>query len=125
MGIQLSPGRVLVADDDGAIRGLVTSVLRRRGFEPIEAVDGQDAIEKLDGDPFDALVLDLMMPRVDGFGVVEHLIRTNPRMIEKTVVMTAFPRTAAKERLHHLCCILSKPFDVVELVTLVGDCAAK
>lgn len=125
MGSHLSTARVLVVDDDGAIRGLVTNVLRRRGFAPVEACDGQDAIEKLDGDPFDALVLDLMMPRVDGFGVVEHLIRTNPRMVEKTVVMTAFPTTAARERLHHLCCVVSKPFDVSELVALVGDCAAR
>jgi CheY-like chemotaxis protein len=63
------------------------------------------------------------MPRVDGFGVVEHLIETQPRMVEKIVVMTAFPRTAAKERLHHLCCVLSKPFDTSELIELVRTCS--
>jgi DNA-binding response OmpR family regulator len=117
--------RVLVADDEPAIRTLVSRVLRREGFDPREAFDGQDAIEQLDAGKYDALVLDLMMPRVDGFGVVEHLIDTNPAMMEKTIVLTAFPRTAARERLHHLCSIVSKPFELHELVTLVRECAGR
>jgi CheY-like chemotaxis protein len=113
--------RVLVADDEEPIRRLVVHMLRRQGFETVEATDGQHAIEQLDADSFDALVLDLMMPRVDGFGVVNHLIATQPEMMEKTVVITAFPRTAARERLHHLCCILSKPFETSELIQLVQE----
>lgn len=117
--------RVLIADDESSIRLLVSRVLKRAGFDPVEAVDGQDAIEHLDAGSYDALVLDLMMPRVDGFGVVDHLIETQPRMMEKTVVMTAFPKAAAKERLHHLCCIVSKPFEVAELISLVRKCAER
>jgi len=117
--------RVLIADDEDSIRILVSRMLRRAGFDPVEASDGQYAIERLDGGKFDALVLDLMMPRVDGFGVVEHLIETQPHMMEKTVVMTAFPRTAAKQRLHHLCSIVSKPFEMEELIQLVRECAKR
>jgi CheY-like chemotaxis protein len=118
-----SPPRVLIADDEESIRVLVSRVLRRAGFEPVEAADGERAIEALSKGRFDAVVLDLMMPRVDGFGVVEHLIAVQPEMVEKTVVMTAFPRTAARERLHHLCRIISKPFDTEELVSVVRECA--
>lgn len=117
--------RVLVADDEDAIRTLVSRMLKRAGFDPVEASNGQHAIERLDAGTFDALVLDLMMPRVDGFGVIEHLIDTQPWMVEKTVVMTAFPKAAAKERLHHLCCILSKPFDMEELIQVVRDCTRR
>lgn len=46
-------------------------------------------------------------------------------MMEKTVVMTAFPKTAAKERLHHLCCVLSKPFEMDELIRIVRECAER
>ncbi|HEX8170659.1 MAG TPA: response regulator [Thermoanaerobaculia bacterium] len=112
--------RVLIADDEDAIRTLVSRMLRRAGFDPVEVSDGQHAIDTLDAGRFDAVVLDLMMPRVDGFGVVEHLIENQPRMMEKTVVMTAFPKTAAKERLHHLCAIISKPFDIEELIAVVA-----
>lgn len=123
--VEDSPPRVLVADDEESIRTLVGRVLRRAGFEAIEATDGRQAIEQLESDRFDAVVLDLMMPHVDGFGVINHLIETQPRMMEKTIVMTAFPKSAAKERLHHLCCIVSKPFDLEELVELVRDCAQR
>ncbi len=122
---EAAPPRVLIADDEDAIRTLVGRMLRRSGFDPIEATDGQDAIDKLDAEEFDAVVLDVMMPRVDGFGVVEHLIRQKPWMIEKTVVMTAFPRTAAKERLHQLCCIISKPFEMEEFIQLVRNCVRR
>jgi DNA-binding NtrC family response regulator len=115
--------RVLIADDEDAIRTLVGRMLRRAGFDPVEAIDGQDAIEQLDANEFDAVVLDLMMPRVDGFGVVEHLIETQPQMLEKTLVVTAFPRTAVTVRLHHLCRIVSKPFEMQDLIQLVRDCA--
>lgn len=117
--------RVLVADDEESIRTLVGRVLRRAGFVATEATDGKHAIEQLDSAEFDAIVLDLMMPRVDGFGVINHLIETQPRMMEKTIVMTAFPKSAAKERLHHLCSIVSKPFDVEELIELVRECAQR
>jgi DNA-binding response OmpR family regulator len=104
---------------------LLSRALKRAGFDPVEATDGQDAIEKLDGDSFDAIVLDLMMPRVDGFGVVQHLIDTYPRMVEKTVVVTAFPRAAATERLHHLCSVMSKPFEMTELIAELHARVAK
>ncbi|HEX9981853.1 MAG TPA: response regulator [Thermoanaerobaculia bacterium] len=124
MGAQVGP-RVLVADDEGSIRLLVSSVLRRAGFDTAEAEDGQVAIETLDAQLFDAVVLDLMMPRVDGFGVIEHVIATNPDMVEKIVVVTALPRAVAKQRVHHLCQILSKPFDPNELLAVVRECAAR
>lgn len=120
-----TPPRVLVADDEDAIRTLISHMLRRAGFDPVEAPDGQHAIDRLDSGRFDAVVLDLMMPRVDGFGVVEHLIETQPRMMEKIVVMTAFPKAAAKQRLHHLCGIISKPFDMDELLRVVRDCTRR
>ena len=117
--------RVLIADDEEAIRTLMVRVLSRAGFEPAAAVDGRDAIEQLNAGKFDVIVLDLMMPRVDGFGVVDHLISTQPHMMEKTVIMTAFPRTAIKERMHHLCTVISKPFEIQELIQHVRHCAEK
>lgn len=56
---------------------------------------------------------------------MDHLIQMNPHMMEKTVVTTAFPKAAASERLHHLCCVISKPFDVDELLSRVRDCVAR
>jgi DNA-binding response OmpR family regulator len=121
----LQSRRVLVADDEDAIRALVGRILSRAGFQPVHASDGAEAIECLDSTLFDAVVLDLMMPRVDGFGVLKHLIETQPLMVEKTVVLTAFPRAAVQERVHQLCCVLSKPFELGELISAVSECARR
>jgi CheY-like chemotaxis protein len=117
--------RVLIADDQEVIRTLVARVLRRAGFEAFEATDGEHAIEQLDAAVFDALILDLMMPRVDGFGVLEHLQRSQPRMVKKTIVMSAFPQKGTNERLGHVCALLPKPFEVKELVQRVQECVGR
>jgi CheY-like chemotaxis protein len=54
-------------------------------YVPFEAMDGQQAIDQLDAAAFDVLVLDLMMRHADSFGVLDHIIETQPRMVEKTL----------------------------------------
>jgi CheY-like chemotaxis protein len=117
--------RILVVDDDETIRHLVVNILERAGFDTVEAFDGQDAIEHLDHDDVDGVVLDLMMPRVDGFGVVDHLAATRPEMVKKTVMLTAYPQRAVRERVHHLCRVLAKPFGVRDVVAAVEQCVGE
>jgi CheY-like chemotaxis protein len=116
--------QVLIVDDDQSIRLLVRQILRRDGFETAEAEDGRVAIQRLDIEQFDALVLDLMMPHVDGLAVLDHLASSAPDMIERTVLVTAYPRAAARERVHHVCTVLSKPFEIAELLSAVRSCVA-
>jgi CheY-like chemotaxis protein len=117
-------GRVLVVDDEESIRTLIDRVLSRQGFKVETAADGQRAIEKIAQGEFDAIVLDLMMPRVDGFSVLRHLIATNPELISKTVVATAFPRDATNAQLDEVCRVIIKPFDTGELIDAVRECVA-
>ena len=115
--------RVLVVDDDEAIRKLVTKLFEREDFHVDAARDGQEALDRLATDDFDVVLLDLMMPRVDGFGVIAHLRRHAPEMLSRVVVMTAFT-AAARERLESTCRLITKPFDVGDLVQAVRSCAA-
>ncbi|HEX9983997.1 MAG TPA: response regulator [Thermoanaerobaculia bacterium] len=117
--------RVLVADDDEPIRKLVAKVLQRNGFIVDAAVDGQDAIERLQVDRFDACVLDLMMPRVDGVGVLRFMQEHDPPMLARTIVVTAYPRTAKATDLSAVCEVISKPFEVDTLVNAVRSCVEK
>jgi len=117
--------RVLIADDDEAIRHLIVSLLRRSGFDTVEAVDGFAAIVCIDREPFDALVVDMMMPRVDGFGVVMHLVDVHNHMLKKTVVVTALPANSTSRRLQDVCTVMSKPFDCGELLDAVQQCAIR
>ena len=77
--------RVLVVDDEERIRSIAAKFLERYGYQVDVASDGADAILRLTGKRYDAVVLDVIMPRIDGRGVLVHLARTNPTMIGRTV----------------------------------------
>ena len=64
---------ILVAEDDNALRQLFCKVLEKNGFNPIEAYDGINALEKLDEHYIDLVICDLMMPRMDGIQMVMQL----------------------------------------------------
>ncbi len=89
-----TPPRVLVVDDEPAIRTLVARMLRRAGFEPVEATDGQEAIEQLDRSPFDAVVLDLMMPDVGGERMLAQLRSAPETKRTPVVIITGKPEVA-------------------------------
>jgi len=118
------PGRVLVVDDDESIRILIQRLLSKHGFNVQTASDGGVALDMLSKEDYDALVLDLMMPRVDGFTVLRQLIATNPEIVAKTVVATAYPKDVAKRQLNEVCRVIIKPFDTTELVDAVRACTA-
>jgi two-component system response regulator MprA len=64
---------ILVVDDDAKLRDSVDRALRANGYEVALAEDGADALAQLDGELFDAVVLDILMPRVDGLAVCRSL----------------------------------------------------
>jgi DNA-binding NtrC family response regulator len=70
---------VLIADDDPSVRGLLRSLLSRRGYGVIEAEDGGSAIEKLAARPVDVVITDLVMPRANGFEVLRRARERQPR----------------------------------------------
>ncbi|MBX4187698.1 MAG: response regulator [Candidatus Doudnabacteria bacterium] len=71
------PKKVLVAEDELAMREIVVEKLQSGGFNVTQAEDGAVAIKQIDKVKPDLILLDLMMPEVDGFGVLESL-RKNP-----------------------------------------------
>lgn len=118
-----SESRVLVADDDHSIRQLVRTIIRRENIEIDCAADGQEAIDKLQEREYAVILLDLMMPRVDGFGVIEYL-RTHPPAHKPVVlVITAYADQKFKEVDADLVAgVLRKPFEVADLGNLVRLC---
>lgn len=68
--------RVLTADDSASIRQMVSFTLKNAGYEVVEAVDGKDALSKLNGDPINMVITDLNMPNLDGISLVKN-IRSN------------------------------------------------
>ncbi len=81
--------RILVADDELHVTRLLQVNLERKGYQVKVASDGAEAVELLEQEPFDVAVLDLLMPRMDGYEVIEW-IRTHERTKGmKVVLMTA------------------------------------
>ncbi|HEY0142860.1 MAG TPA: response regulator [Thermoanaerobaculia bacterium] len=114
----------LVIDDDIAIRRLVTRLLERRGFVVAAARDGAEGIEKLAADEYHVIVLDLMMPRVNGAGVLKYLGEYHPAQLATVIVMSAFGASTAQLS-PSPAAFLAKPFDVDALVHEVDQCVRR
>ncbi len=65
--------RILLVDDEQSIQTLLSYPLRKEGYDVVQATDGHQALERFDEQPFDLVVLDLMLPRVDGLEVCRRL----------------------------------------------------
>ena len=116
---------VLVVEDDPAIRRLVTMVLQRHGYQVDIACDGLEAVLKLGVCDYDVIVLDLMMPHLDGFTFLNTFAREEPERLRKVIVTSAASPAVIRERMDRQPFrLLPKPFDITELVTAVGECVA-
>ncbi|WP_436795881.1 response regulator transcription factor [Actinospongicola halichondriae] len=80
---------ILIVDDDPSIRSMLGFLFDDEGFVVREAADGQDALDAIAADPPDAMVLDLMMPRVDGYGVLRERRERQLARDTRIVVLTA------------------------------------
>ncbi|HUP64873.1 MAG TPA: response regulator [Thermoanaerobaculia bacterium] len=112
-----SQSKALIVDDDEPIRNMIRRVLERDGFAVETATNGQEAIDLLEGKEYDFVVLDLMMPRVDGYGVLRYLREHSPQSLRKVVIATAVD-SADDVRREPVAGILRKPFDLRDLRSL-------
>lgn len=117
--------RVLIADDNPDILILLRTNLRAAGYESIEAENGQIALERIEVDRPDIVLLDLMMPVLDGWGVLEALQgRTDSPPV---IVVSASDSAANVERARELgvAAYVTKPFNLPALVQLVATIAQR
>jgi len=108
--------RILVADDDAKAAGLLVQGLKAEGYAVDLAGDGDEAIWLAEINPYDTLVLDVMMPAKDGFTVVRHLRKKN--ILTPVIFVTA--RGEVEDRVRGLDAggddYLAKPFSLTELL---------
>ena len=119
--MEVPPLRVLVVDDDPSVRGTVRVALD--GMEVVDATDGHAALLQVVARPFDCVVLDVMMPVMDGFATLQALRRRSP-VPDIPVIMLSARRSEAD----HLNAFragadayMTKPFDIDVLVSTVLD----
>ena len=84
----MDTARILIVDDDKKTRDFVAAFLTYKGYQILQAIDGQDALEKIDQETIHMVITDLMMPRVNGLDFIKNLKATHPEIV--TIVYSAF-----------------------------------
>lgn len=111
---------VLIVDDDPPIRNLLRQIFRRIGFDAREARDGVEAIAHVEEGIPKLIMLDLMMPRMNGWQVLEALRQKGLLEHVPVVVLTAVGSTRTEGlSAYGVRAILSKPFEIHELIATV------
>jgi DNA-binding response OmpR family regulator len=119
----MSEKRALICEDDASIRSLVRTVVAREGFKVDVAEDGRVGIEKMKEGAYELVVLDLMMPHVDGYEVVRFLKESRPERLKRVIIMTAATDAMQKQFPEPVCTVLPKPFDIDKLRRVVQHCS--
>jgi DNA-binding response OmpR family regulator len=115
--------KILVIDDDLAIRVLLQAVLKRMKFEVDLAEDGAAGLERLQERPFDLVLLDLMMPRLNGYEFIEQISRRDGDDRPHIIVFTAAgKRGVDKIPPNAVCNSILKPFDLDTFIEIIGEC---
>ncbi len=111
--------RILVAEDDMAVRSFVCRALAHRGHEAVGVDDGLRALEALGDGPFDALLSDIAMPGMDGIALALKVAQDYPEM--PVLMMTGY--SAERQRAHNLeelvFTVIPKPFTLVQICDAV------
>jgi len=116
--------RVLVAEDDGAVREFVRRALAHRGHDLAIAIDGLEALDRLGQRRFDLPVTDIVMPGMDGIALALKASREHPDMA--ILLMTGY--AAERQRAHNLeeliHRVVAKPFTLRQICDAVDDVLA-
>ncbi|NLG17567.1 MAG: response regulator [Fibrobacter sp.] len=118
----MSDSRILVVDDDFVIRVLLESRLNMDGFQAIGAPDGESALSKICAFSFDLIILDIIMPVMDGWELLK-IIRNDP-VTENTPVILLSAKNSCKDKMIGKDILranefFTKPFDLKELICAV------
>lgn len=113
--------RILIVDDSADIRQLLSAILVEEGHKVVVAPDGQKALELMEADPPDLLILDIMMPVLDGYGVLKEIKRNGLRNDVRILILTAKASESDWVRGYKMGAdqYLTKPFGSDELLAAI------
>ena len=115
--------RVMVIDDDANIRSALKYRLEKEGYSVLLSGDGLDGLEKVKLERPDLIILDLVMPRLDGFGLLERLKSEAETRAIPVIVLTAYNCEENRSRSLELGAVgfVSKPFSLRKLAMKVEE----
>jgi two-component system chemotaxis response regulator CheY len=113
---------VMIVDDSGSFRTVVRLALQKAGYETVEAVDGKDAVGKLDGRKLNLIVCDVNMPNMDGLTFLKHLKTTGSYKFTPVIMLTTESQDSKKAegKAAGARAWITKPFQPSQLVDAVN-----
>jgi CheY-like chemotaxis protein len=115
--------RMLIADDDAAIRRLFETLAKREGIDCDVAANGAEAIAALKEREYTLMFLDIMMPRIDGWGVLDYVRMRSKARIPSLFIITAFlNQTVSAADSEIVSGIIYKPVDASDIAALMREC---
>jgi two-component system, OmpR family, response regulator ResD len=118
--MSVSGTRLLVVEDDDAIRNLLIRALQRGGFAVDSAAEGKAALQLTAANQYAVLLVDLMMPGMNGFEFIEAFHAASPAARSVIIVMTASTGAmVGKLDARHVHAVVRKPFDLDQVISTV------
>ena len=117
--------RVLVADDDSGVREFLEIMLTREGYDVSCAENGKEALAVFRKKPFDIVLTDLKMPKVDGINLLKEIKAISPDAIVILITAHASGETAVTAMQEGAFDYIEKDFDVDDLKAIIRDALAK
>jgi len=113
--------KVLIIDDDPYIRDTVALILELYGHKTLEAADGLQALQILENQHIDLIILDIQMPKLNGMAILDEL--KNRRIIVPTILITGYARPSVLSELQKkgYTKILLKPFSETDILEKIED----
>ena len=116
--------RILVVDDEEAIRGTVSSLLEEEGYEVTAVSSGEEALARFGDDPFPLVITDILMPRLDGYALV-HRLRSNPKTADIPIIFLSATYVTPEDRAFAMrlgvARFLEKPVETEEFLLTVAE----
>lgn len=114
--------RALVVEDDPTSRAMLRALIESMGCEVDEAADGVEAIERLDDHDYNVVLLDVVLPKLSGTQVMEHLYTSDPDMLERVIVVTGLSVDDIRRLFPTVCYALTKPVMPARLKESITKC---
>jgi two-component system, chemotaxis family, chemotaxis protein CheY len=113
--------KVVIVDDFTGVRSIVKEALEKRGYQVLEASNGEEAMKYFNGTQIDLLITDYDMPDMDGAKLVGKLRDTMKYMYTPVIMLSGVRKERIEEKIAHLniACFIQKPFDIKHFYTVV------
>lgn len=116
---------VLIVEDDRVSAEALSRLTAELGYDVTVVESGRDALKKLASHCYAAILLDLVLPDIDGFAILKYLEDTTPNVLPRVIITTGMPQRYSSPAGMRVCALLQKPVDMQQLVAALRRCDAE